>query len=160
MNIHDYMRQDLIRLDFPAHDKVDLLKNLVQFLVDQKIIADGDEVLESLLEREKLMSTGIKRGFAIPHAFTSHLQESIICFARLHTPIDYQSLDEEPVRFVFLLLGPRDAQGIHLKILARLARLLSLGRLHSRLMDAQSNEEALDIIRKEEEQFQLTTRQS
>ena len=154
MNIHDYMSPEMVALDISADDKRDLLIKLVTLVAERGLLNNIDEVVNSLIERERLMTTGIKRGFAIPHAFTSQLGHSIVSFARIPDGIQYQSLDGEPVYVVFLLLGPPDAQGIHLKLLARLARLLSLGQLFKQLMAAQEQDEIIQIISQEESKFQ------
>ncbi|MCD6386354.1 PTS sugar transporter subunit IIA [Candidatus Sumerlaeota bacterium] len=161
MNIHEFMRPEWIVLDdISASNKKDLLEQVVETLTRQGVLKDSTEVLNALMERERLMSTGIKRGYAIPHAFTQQLDKSIVCFVRIPDGIDYQSLDGEPVFIIFLLLGPSEAQGLHLKLLARLARLLSLGELFQLLMSAQTPEEVINIIRQEEAKFQLAKKSS
>jgi fructose-specific phosphotransferase system IIA component len=160
MNIYEFMSPTFVVLDLSAKDKNNLFEQMVGLVAQQGSIADTSEVVQALVDREKLMTTGIKRGFAIPHAFTRQLDKSLVFFARLPEGIDYQSLDGESVHVVFLLLGPPDAQGIHLKLLARLARLLSLGKLFKLLMEAQSPEEVIGIIRQEEAKFQLAKKSS
>lgn len=82
------------------------------------------EIFDTLLQRERLGSTGLGRGIAIPHVKFKSLTEIVCLFARLETPIDFESLDDEPVDLVFLLLAPEHASGDHLKALARISRLL------------------------------------
>lgn len=81
-------------------------------------------IFESLLQREKLGSTGIGHGIAIPHGKLSKLDRLFGLFARLERPIDFESLDGQPVDLIFLLLAPEGAGADHLKALARVARLL------------------------------------
>ena len=156
MNICEYMSPPLVEMNFSAEDKQQLLEKLVEGIHRRNLIEEPAEVLNSLIERERLMTTGIKKGYAIPHAFTQQIEKSIVFFVRLVEPIDYQSLDGEPVSIVFLLIGPPNAQGIHLKLLARLARLLSQGHLFKNLMAAETPEEIIDIIGKEETHFNLS----
>lgn len=161
MNIHEFMRPEWVLLDnISASTKEELLTQLVDTLTRQGVLKDSTEVVNALMEREQLMSTGIKKGYAIPHAFTQQLGQSIVCFARIPQGIDYQSLDGEPVYIIFLLLGPREAQGLHLKLLARLARLLSLSELFHRLMSAKTPDEIITILREEEAKFQLAKNSS
>jgi len=85
---------------------------------------DARDIFETLLQRERLGSTGVGRGIAIPHGRMAGLQDIVCVFARLEQPIDFEALDEEPVDLVFLLLAPEHAGADHLKALARISRLL------------------------------------
>ena len=93
------------------------------------------DVLEGLMQRERLGSTGLGRGIAIPHAKFKQIEKIICLFARLDEPVDFEALDGEPVDLVFVLLAPEHASGDHLKALARISRLLrepkTLERLRS-----------------------------
>lgn len=82
------------------------------------------EIFDTLLQRERLGSTGLGNGIAIPHGKISGLDKIICVFARLDNPIDFDSVDGEPVDLIFLLLAPEDAGADHLKALARISRLL------------------------------------
>ena len=94
------------------------------------------EILDTLLQRERLGSTGLGRGIAIPHVKFKELDRIYCLFARLNKPIDFEALDEEPVDLVFLLLAPEHASGDHLKALARISRLLREPEISQRLRDA------------------------
>ncbi len=85
---------------------------------------DEREIFDTLVEREKLGSTGVGGGVAIPHGKLSELDHIVGLFARLSTPIDFEAMDDEPVDLIFLLLAPEHAGADHLKILARVARVL------------------------------------
>ena len=85
---------------------------------------DGREIYEALLQRERLGSTGIGRGIAIPHGKFPQVQKLQGLFARLEKPIDFEALDHEPVDLVFLLVAPENAGADHLKALARVARVM------------------------------------
>ncbi|MES1155796.1 MAG: PTS sugar transporter subunit IIA, partial [Pseudorhodoplanes sp.] len=93
-------------------------------------------VFETLLQREKLGSTGIGHGIAIPHGKLSKLERLFGLFARLDRPIDFESLDGQPVDLIFLLLAPEGAGADHLKALARVARLLRDPDTASKLRDS------------------------
>lgn len=82
------------------------------------------EIFDTLLQRERLGSTGLGRGIAIPHVKFKSLTEIVCLFARLDAPIEFEALDDEPVDLIFLLLAPEHASGDHLKALARISRLL------------------------------------
>ena len=85
---------------------------------------DARDILDTLLQRERLGSTGVGRGIAIPHGRVPALQRIVSVFARLEEPIDFEALDDEPVDLIFLLLAPEHAGADHLKALARISRLL------------------------------------
>lgn len=85
---------------------------------------DARDVLDTLLQRERLGSTGLGRGIAIPHGRMPMLERIVSVFARLEEPIDFEALDDEPVDLIFLLLAPEHAGADHLKALARISRLL------------------------------------
>jgi len=102
-------------------------KQVLQELAQQAgLLADRDprEIFETLLQRERLGSTGVGSGIAIPHGKLPNLGKLFGLFARLEKPIDFESLDGEPVDLIFLLLAPEAAGADHLKALARVARML------------------------------------
>jgi PTS system nitrogen regulatory IIA component len=102
-------------------------KEAIQVLAREAASLTGrneKEIFETLLRRERLGSTGIGHGVAIPHAKLPGLQRLVGLFARLEKPVDFESLDAEPVDLIFLLLAPEGAGADHLKALARIARLL------------------------------------
>jgi nitrogen PTS system EIIA component len=85
---------------------------------------DAHEIFNTLLQRERLGSTGVGNGIAIPHGKINALGHIVGLFARLEEPIDFEAIDEEPVDLVFLLLAPENAGADHLKALARISRLM------------------------------------
>jgi len=102
-------------------------KQLLQWLADRAATLsnlNARDVFEALLQRERLGSTGLGKGIAIPHVQLSGLDRTVCLFARLATPIPFESIDGEPVDLVFLLLAPEHAGGDHLKALARVSRVL------------------------------------
>ena len=107
--------------------KVKNKKQALQELSDKAAVITGlrgRDIYETLLQRERLGSTGVGRGIAIPHGRLPGLKSIVSVFARLDEPIDFEALDEEPVDLIFLLLAPEQAGGDHLKALARISRLL------------------------------------
>lgn len=110
-----------------AHLKVTSKKQALQELSARAAaLTDVSEraIFETLLERERLGSTGVGQGIAIPHGKLAQLKKLYGLFARLETPIDFESVDDQPVDLVFLLLAPETAGADHLKALARISRLL------------------------------------
>lgn len=97
-------------------------------------------IFDVLMERERLGTTGVGNGIAIPHGKLAALERLYGVFARLETPVDFQSIDEQPVDLVFLLLAPESAGADHLKALARISRLLRDGAVCEKLRAADSPE--------------------
>jgi PTS system nitrogen regulatory IIA component len=123
MNIEDILVSDLVFSDFKASSK----KQLLQSLSRRWCALNGlDErlVMEKLLERERLGSTGVGKGVAIPHARLPGISKITGVFARLATAVDFDSVDDLPVDIVFMLFAPEDAGADHLKALAQISRLL------------------------------------
>ena len=107
---------------------------------------DERRLFDRLLERERLGSTGIGGGIAIPHGRMSSLSEPRGLFARLAHPIDFDSIDERPVDIVFLLVAPEGAGADHLKALARIARMLRDHELANKLRDARDAEAIYAVL--------------
>ena len=123
MDLHDLLTPDGIIASLRATSKKDTLQELATFAAE-KTGLDAREIFNTLLQRERLGSTGLGRGIAIPHVKLNALQGIICVFARLAKPIEYESHDGEPVDLVFMLLAPEDASGDHLKALARISRIV------------------------------------
>lgn len=104
------------------------------------------EIFDTLLQRERLGSTGLGRGIAIPHVKFRSLNEIVCLFARLEEPIDFEAMDDEPVDLVFLLLAPEHASGDHLKALARISRLLREPEVSAQLRASDDRESILRVL--------------
>lgn len=114
---------DRVLLDLKATSKRQVLRSLAQAAARVTGV-DAEVILEALLQRERLGTTGLGGGIAIPHARIPELANFTAFFARLAKPVDFEAVDGEPVDLVFLLLAPQAAGTDHLKALARIARLL------------------------------------
>lgn len=123
VDLHDLLTPDGIIASLKATNKKDALQELAA-IAAAKTGLDEREIFNMLLQRERLGSTGLGRGIAIPHVKLNALREIVCLFARLDVPIEYDSHDGEPVDLVFMLLAPEDASGDHLKALARISRLV------------------------------------
>lgn len=135
-----------IALDVEATSKRQLLRELAE-LVARDLGVDAEAILEALLEREKLGSTAIGEGIAIPHARVESIDDLVGAFVRLVKGVDFDALDEEPVDLIFLLLAPvATSSAEHLRILARLARALRDPELREGLRHAESPERVLELL--------------
>ncbi len=107
---------------------------------------DPREVHEAVQERERLGSTGVGEGVAIPHARIESLTRPVGGFARLLEPADFEAIDERPADLIFMLLAPTDAGADHLRALARAARVFRQERIRAALRQAQTEEAVLAIL--------------
>jgi len=131
--------------------KKDVLAELTEALVTANPALNRDEVIRVLLERERLGSTGIGDGVAIPHGKLKHLDRQLIAFGLSSKGIEFDAMDGKPARLFFLLIAPEDAVGIHLKTLARISKLLKAPLVRERLLSARDRQQIHGIIMEEEE---------
>ena len=123
MEISDLIGPDSVIADLRATSKQQALQELAERAASQTELHER-QIFDVLLERERLGTTGVGNGIAIPHGKLPGLKRLHGVFARLSTPIDFESIDERPVDLIFLLLAPETAGADHLKALARVSRLL------------------------------------
>ena len=105
MKISDILSTDVIAVNMDGADKEDAIKKIIDLAAKSGKILDLDKVSQTIFEREKLVSTGVGKGFAIPHGKTDSISDVVAAFAITKEPIDFDSIDGEPVRFIFLLIG-------------------------------------------------------
>jgi len=146
----DFLNSDAIIVDLKATDKKSAIVELAEVLKDTKKAKKIDEIIEVVLEREKLGSTGIGQGVAIPHGKTDLLQEQVGVLGISRKGIEFNSLDGEPVHIIFLLVGPVEVAGQHLKALSRISRLFKDKFLRQAIRDAKTKEDILKIIQQED----------
>src|ERR1041384_5576513 len=113
MKISDILSTDVIEVNLEVKDKEDSLKKIIDVASRSGRITDLKKVTETIYEREKLVSTGVGKGFAIPHGKTDAIQHIVAAFVITKNPIDFDSIDGEPVRFIFLLIGKETLLNTH-----------------------------------------------
>lgn len=150
MKISSILNEDLIQVNLPGDSKEDVINAIIDLSAKSNKIKDLEKVRQAIFEREKIMSTGVGKGFAIPHGKTDAVSEIVAAFAITERPIDYLSLDHEPVRLLFLLVGKDSLVGAHIKLLSRISRLMNKEEMRSRLLHAKSSAEILEILKEEE----------
>jgi nitrogen PTS system EIIA component len=128
-----------------SRDKKSVIAELTRHLT-QRSGGSFDEVLEAVEEREAVLSTGIGFGVAIPHARSPAVRElSLVCGVS-QTPVPFDSIDGEPVRLFFLIVGPESSAGQHVKVLSRIARLVRRENLRKRLCEADTPDEFYSVL--------------
>lgn len=151
MRLLDILPQSCIKVDLKGKTRRDVIVEMVELMVKSGSVRDKDrsKVVEAIMERERLMSTGIGNGVAIPHAKTNACQKLCAAFGR-SAGIPFDALDEKPVRLVFLLVTPETETGPHISALARISRLLKHKVFKDSLLSAKNESEIFRIIEEEE----------
>ncbi len=152
LKISDILAPASVCLDLEVADKTDLLTRLVDVVSATGKVKDRDTLLKVILDREKLMSTGIGYGVALPHGKSSVVESSAAAVATLREPIDFDALDDKPVNIVLLLVGTEDNVGAHLRLLSRISRMVGTEQFRSDLLAARTVEEVLDLFASYEEE--------
>ena len=146
MRLEDFLSLDMVLPDLSAQDKRSVLEEMVDDLVGKVEGLNRDHLIELLLAREKLGSTGIGYGVAIPHAKLDGVEQTLVTFGRSIKGIDFQSMDDKPAHLFFLIFAPEGATTVHLKVLARISQLLKETPFREKLMRATSREEIYRTI--------------
>ncbi len=153
MKLSELLDQNHIIPDLKAKDKKGVLEELVDVIFCSDPSFDKDSLVKVLLERERLGSTGIGDGVAIPHGKLQGLKHPIISFGRSLKGLDFEAMDGEPTFLFFLLVAPEDSASIHLKALAKIARIIKNRSFRSLLMQVPTREEIYQTIIQNDEAF-------
>jgi len=153
VKITDYLQEEWVIADLQGTDKGSVLKELSGVLVKPCQVASAEELLQVLLDREKLGSTGIGEGIAIPHGRLKKMKNFLISFGRSMKGVDFDSIDRRPIQLFFLVMAPENSAVDNLKLLGRIVTLLKDTSFKKRLMEAQSQKELFQIICEEDEKY-------
>jgi mannitol/fructose-specific phosphotransferase system IIA component (Ntr-type) len=145
----DLLTIDRIKIPLNAATKDDVLRELVQ-VIGSKGVDDPDELLRAVREREAVLSTGIGNGVAIPHGKSSQVPDLVMAAGRTAGPVEFDSLDGQPVQLLFMLIGPETAAGPHIKALSRISRLIRKDSVRETLVNAKSAEEFFQALKEAE----------
>ena len=153
MKIEDILAGDLVLSDLTARSKTDVLVELASAVARKHPELDRERLVQALEDRERLNSTALGEGVAIPHGKLSGIKRVFAAFARSKHGVDFHSLDGGPTHLFFLLVAPEDSAGAHLKALARISRLLKDESFRTRLMQAPDAAALYDTIRQEDARY-------
>lgn len=145
--LSDLLTSARVKVPLEATTKDELLRELVDVLAEDGCITDPADVLLVVRQREEVLSTGIGSGVAIPHGKSNACRDLTIAAGVTREPVEFAALDAEPVRLVFLLVGPETAAGAHIKALSRISRLVRQPELRARLIEAEDEQAFLDALR-------------
>jgi mannitol/fructose-specific phosphotransferase system IIA component (Ntr-type) len=149
MSLADLLSAEQIIPEMKATERWPAIVEFIDLLVRQKRISENDResILASLKQREETMSTGIGFGIAIPHCSSERIEDVIAAFGRSTAGIEFDALDNAPVKFVVLFIVPKNQFQVHLRTLASIAKFLNDRTVRAQLAAAKSREDILSIFR-------------
>jgi fructose PTS system EIIBC or EIIC component len=150
MKITDYLKTQYVNASVKGKTKIDIIEEMLKLIQPSENILDFEKVRRAVFEREQIMSTGVGNGFAIPHGKSEAVTDIVAGFGITERPIDYDALDDKPVRLVFILIGKENMVGSHIKLLSRVSRLMNNGSFRDKLLTLNSPEKIIEAFREEE----------
>lgn len=151
MRLTELLVPEAVVTDFPpaqSGDKTDLLAAILADLDRKGLVLDSRVATDDILARERVMSTGVGNGVAIPHAYTDGVDRLRVAFYRTREPVDFAGPDGAPVDLFFVILGPQDQRREHIRLLARLSRLLNHGEFRDHLRAVADADAVLAVFRR------------
>lgn len=153
MRLTDVLKVNLIKTDLKGTTRDECIQELIDLLAENDLADDKQELFDAIIEREKIMTTGVGNGIAIPHCKTSKSPEFAVSLGLKKDGVDFSAIDDKPVKIVFLLTGPENNPSLHIKLLSRISRLMSSEDLRSQLLDSSDSEEVFNLISEEENYY-------
>jgi PTS system nitrogen regulatory IIA component len=153
MKIDEILKKESVIADLVGKNKLEVIKEMIECLKQNNIIKDDQALFATLMEREKLGSTGIGENVAIPHGKSDELTQIITVFARSLGGVNFESLDQKPVHFVCMVIAPAHSTGQHLKALARISRLFKNQALREGILKAEDTNAIYSILLEEDSKF-------
>jgi PTS system fructose-specific IIA component len=151
LSVAGLLAPERVRVGLAAANKEEVLEAVLALLEGAREVRDLGRVREAVYAREALMSTGVGKGLALPHAQTDAVADTVAAFAVTAAPVDYGALDGQPVRLVFLLVGPEGERGTHVRLLSRISRLMNRDVFRAGLLQARDTGAVLAAFREGEE---------
>lgn len=149
IRLSEILSESTVRLDMPSRSKDAAIVSLVESLAHAGVVTDTSQMVSDIQDRERVMTTGIGGGIAVPHAQSTGATRLAMALGRTAQPIEFESIDERPVQLIFLVVGPEDRSGF-IRVLARISRLCYSGDLLRNLLLARTPAEVMDLVRFEE----------
>lgn len=142
--------ENKILLNMKAKDSQGAIEELTELIDDKVPSVNKKALVNDLMEREKLGSTGIGKGIAIPHVRTDAVERVVVAFGRSEKGVDFNALDDKPVHLFFLIASPENSENEYLNTLARVSRFLKKDQFREELIEAESNEAIIALFRDKE----------
>ena len=151
MRLDQIFKIEFLNENLLSDNKMDVLAELINVMIKSGLKIDRAKAIDVLQQREKLGSTGIGDGVAIPHGKVSDLQELVVAFGRSKKGIAFDAIDGKPAHLFFLLLAPESSTGQHLKALAKISKMLKTPNFRKKLIDAKSTSDLYKAIVEQDE---------
>ena len=153
MKIDEILKKESVITDLVGNNKAEVIKEMTQCLKKNNFIQNDQALFETLMEREKLGSTGIGENVAIPHGKSDEITQIITVLARSKNGVEFESLDQKPVHFICMVIAPANSTGQHLKALARISRLFKNQGLRDGILKAGTSDAIYSILINEDSKF-------
>jgi len=154
VKIHTLLTEDMIIPDLVSQERDAVLEEIVNFLKAKEVIAEEKELFEKLIQREKLGSTAIGEGIAIPHCKLKEVKNPLVALAVSKKGVRFESIDGKPTHIFFLVISHPDNPSLNLQILAAIAHLVrKSASLQKKILGAKSTRKVIEIIREEEDKL-------
>jgi mannitol/fructose-specific phosphotransferase system IIA component (Ntr-type) len=150
VKIQDLLQKNAILPEITAKEKNDVLHQMANFMATLYGLPNGDDIAKKIIAREVDISTGIGYGIAIPHARISGIDRLFLAIGRSIEGIEFNAIDEKPVHLLFMILSPKNTSSEHTQVLSKLSRIMSYEEVRSKLLEAKSPDQFVDIIIKSE----------
>jgi len=150
MKIGEALSEDCIRIELESQTREDVIRVLVDELEKTGSYQNSDVVFKAVLERERIMTTGVGNGIAIPHCKHESCSEFKIALGILNHAVDFSAIDGQPVNIVFLLIGPNNTAGNHIKLLSRISRLVNNSDVRDKIRSFTSEKDVFDFLLEKE----------
>ena len=149
MALVDLITEDVVKVPLTANNKPAVLREMVQILKDAGKINDFEAALSAIQKREEKQSTGLERGFAVPHGKSDTVKSLTIAIGISPQGIDFDSMDGNPAKLLFMLIAPADQSGPHVEALAEIAKLSHSQAFCSALINAKNAKEVVELLRED-----------
>jgi PTS system nitrogen regulatory IIA component len=146
MNLKTVLTEDTVCLHLKGTTKDEIIGELLDILVKSGKITDREAALSAVMNREQKMSTGMKHGIAIPHGKSSCVDDLVACIGVSDSPVDFESLDNEPCRIFILTLSPVEKTGPHLQFLAEVSQLFKSSEKRREIINAESAQTIIKVL--------------
>jgi len=150
MNLLDILSIDCVKAPLTATEKKDAIEELVDTLAQAGKVSDPAALKEAVWSREQTRTTGIGQGLAIPHGKSDSVDRLVMAIGKPAAPIEFQSIDKQPVQLIVLLASPPDRTSDHIQALARISRLMTMRDFRQRVYAAQNAEELYGLLEEQE----------
>lgn len=146
MNLKKVLSPSTVSTELSGSTKSEIIASLVDLAMNSGGIKDRDEALQSVLDRERKMTTGMEHGIAIPHGKTNAVEDLVVAVGISPEPVDFEAMDGRPCRIFIMTLSPLTRKGPHIQFLAEITRILKEESRRTAILQADSPKEVVDIL--------------